>query len=308
MPRCPSSFASRTSCSTVSMSGMIAGITAMPMRRCGSSPHEVGEPPVVRAAPGDRLLDVVGRAGEPGPERRRRDAAGAEHVGIGEQHLRGDAFVVEDRVARGRVVGGGEAAVAAGLLFPLPLELGRRRAAHRLAQFVHRPLVLVEALAEAGVEVVPVDLGRRTGMAVGGDHGVPGHARPPEVLFESNARILPELGPGQASASRPGRPGGIGDQVLGALSGDRGASFDHDYYRDSHVPLATKTWNPTSVEIDKQIDGPYVAAVHFTFESLDAMSTALASEGTAAIGADVPNYTTITPVRQVSEIVSADSA
>jgi uncharacterized protein (TIGR02118 family) len=87
-----------------------------------------------------------------------------------------------------------------------------------------------------------------------------------------------------------------------------GAAFDHDYYRDRHVPLAARTWNPQSVEIDRQIDGPYVAAVHFTFESLDAMSAALASEGTAAVRADVANYTTIAPVRQVSEIVSASSS
>jgi uncharacterized protein (TIGR02118 family) len=87
-----------------------------------------------------------------------------------------------------------------------------------------------------------------------------------------------------------------------------GATFDHDCYRDSHVPLAVKTWKPTSTEIDKQIDGPYVAAVHFVFESMVVMQAALRSEGTAAIGADVRNYTTITPVRQVSEIVSASRA
>jgi uncharacterized protein (TIGR02118 family) len=81
-----------------------------------------------------------------------------------------------------------------------------------------------------------------------------------------------------------------------------GATFDHDYYRDHHVPLAVKTWNPVSTEIDKGIDGPYVAAVHFHFESLEKMSTAMASDGSAAVRADVPNYTTITPVRQVSEI------
>ena len=64
--------------------------------------HEVGEPAVVRAAAGDRLVRVVGRAGQAGAERRRRDPAGAEHVGVGEQHLGGDAFLVEHRVARGR--------------------------------------------------------------------------------------------------------------------------------------------------------------------------------------------------------------
>ena len=82
-----------------------------------------------------------------------------------------------------------------------------------------------------------------------------------------------------------------------------GASFDHDYYRDSHVPLALKTWGLESAEIDKGIDGPYEAAVHFTFESMDAMGAALASEGTAAVQADLPNYTTIVPAMQISEIV-----
>jgi len=32
------------------------------------------------------------------------------------------------------------------------------------------------------------------------------------------------------------------------------------------------------------------------------MQQAMAVEGTAAIRADIPNYTTITPIRQVSEI------
>jgi uncharacterized protein (TIGR02118 family) len=83
-----------------------------------------------------------------------------------------------------------------------------------------------------------------------------------------------------------------------------GARFDHDYYRDSHVPLAVRTWNPASVEIDKGVDGPYVAAVHLTFDSLEAMQQAMAAEGSAAVRADVPNYTTITPIRQVSEITT----
>jgi uncharacterized protein (TIGR02118 family) len=82
-----------------------------------------------------------------------------------------------------------------------------------------------------------------------------------------------------------------------------GATFDHDYYRDSHVPLALEKWGLDGAEIDKGIDGPYEAAVHFTFESMDAMGAALGGEGTAEVQADVPNYTTITPVMQISEIV-----
>ena len=82
-----------------------------------------------------------------------------------------------------------------------------------------------------------------------------------------------------------------------------GATFDHDYYANSHVPLAVSTWGLPGAEIDKGINGPYEAAVHFTFESLEAMGAAMASEGTAAVQADVANYTTIVPEMQISEIV-----
>lgn len=82
-----------------------------------------------------------------------------------------------------------------------------------------------------------------------------------------------------------------------------GATFDHDYYRDTHVPLAVKAWGLSGAQIDKGVDGPYVAVVHFEFESLDAMGAAMGGDGTAEVMADVANYTTITPVLQTSEIV-----
>ena len=83
-----------------------------------------------------------------------------------------------------------------------------------------------------------------------------------------------------------------------------GATFDHDYYREQHVPLAVKTWGTDGAGIDRGVDGPYVAAVHFTFDSLDAMNAAMAAEGTGDVLADIANYTSITPVLQTSEIVS----
>ncbi len=82
-----------------------------------------------------------------------------------------------------------------------------------------------------------------------------------------------------------------------------GATFDHEYYVNSHVPLALKTWGLDGAEIDKGVDGPYVAAVHFTFESMDAMGAAMGAPGTAEVMADVANYTSISPVIQTSEIV-----
>ena len=83
-----------------------------------------------------------------------------------------------------------------------------------------------------------------------------------------------------------------------------GSTFDHDYYRDHHVPLAVKTWGLSGAEIDKGVDGPYVAAVHFRFDSAEALGAAMGNPGTADVLADVPNYTNITPVMQTSEIVS----
>jgi uncharacterized protein (TIGR02118 family) len=82
-----------------------------------------------------------------------------------------------------------------------------------------------------------------------------------------------------------------------------GATFDHDYYKASHVPLCLKTWGISDASIDKGVNGPNEAAVHFTFASMEAFGAVMAMEGTKAVMADVANYTTITPVMQVSEIV-----
>jgi uncharacterized protein (TIGR02118 family) len=85
-------------------------------------------------------------------------------------------------------------------------------------------------------------------------------------------------------------------------SGDD-TTFDHDYYRATHVPLAVEAWNPLRSEIDKGIDGPNVAAVHLYFDSLDAFQSAMASPKTADVMADVANYTNIAPVMQIAEVV-----
>lgn len=82
-----------------------------------------------------------------------------------------------------------------------------------------------------------------------------------------------------------------------------GATFDHDYYRQKHVPLCLETWGISDVEIDRGMDGPYVAAVHFRFDSPEVLQAAIANAGTGAIMADVANYTTIVPVMQTSEVV-----
>ncbi len=82
-----------------------------------------------------------------------------------------------------------------------------------------------------------------------------------------------------------------------------GATFDHEYYRDKHVPLCLRTWNLDRAEIDKGLNGPYVAAVHFRFDSPEAMQAAMSSPDMGQIMGDIANYTTINPVIQTSEIV-----
>lgn len=83
-----------------------------------------------------------------------------------------------------------------------------------------------------------------------------------------------------------------------------GSTFDHDYYRTTHVPLCVEAWNPVRAEIDRGIDGPNEAAVHFLFDSLEAFQAAMGSPRTGEVMADVANYTNITPVLQVSDVVA----
>jgi uncharacterized protein (TIGR02118 family) len=80
-----------------------------------------------------------------------------------------------------------------------------------------------------------------------------------------------------------------------------GATFDHGYYAATHVPMALDAWGLSGAEIDRGIDGPYVAAVHFRFDSLDALGAAMAGPKTGDVLADVANFTTIVPVLQTSE-------
>jgi len=56
-----------------------------------------------------------------------------------------------------------------------------------------------------------------------------------------------------------------------------GATFDHDYYQNKHVPLVDKTWGLDGAEIDKGLDGPYLAAVHLRFDSQEALAAAMGS-------------------------------
>jgi len=82
-----------------------------------------------------------------------------------------------------------------------------------------------------------------------------------------------------------------------------GTTFAHKYYAATHSPLCNSTFTPAKTEVEKGIDGPSVAGVTFYFDSMEAMQGALGSPQMADVMADIPNYTNIAPVMQVSEVV-----
>jgi uncharacterized protein (TIGR02118 family) len=84
-----------------------------------------------------------------------------------------------------------------------------------------------------------------------------------------------------------------------------GATFDHDYYLKSHIPMVAARLgeNCTSWGVDKVLDGPYVAIGYLVVNDLTAFGAAMAEHGAEIIG-DVANYTTIAPQMVVSELAA----
>ncbi len=87
--------------------------------------------------------------------------------------------------------------------------------------------------------------------------------------------------------------------------------FDHDYYRDRHMPLLKARMGDSckSYTVDKGLAGgapgskpPYVALCHIYCESLASFQAGFGPHA-AEIMADIANYTNVTPVVQISEVV-----
>jgi len=90
-----------------------------------------------------------------------------------------------------------------------------------------------------------------------------------------------------------------------------GQTFDMNYYLKTHIPLYQKRMGAamTDVRVEQGISGgtpgsaaPYVALVHGTFESVQTFETAFAPHAAEILG-DIPNYTNIRPVLQISEVL-----
>ena len=90
-----------------------------------------------------------------------------------------------------------------------------------------------------------------------------------------------------------------------------GARFDHEYYRDTHMPLvASKLGSACEYyTVEKGMTGrtpddppAYVAICAFICKSLEGYAAAMQANAAEIVG-DIPNYTDIAPVMQISEIV-----
>ena len=90
-----------------------------------------------------------------------------------------------------------------------------------------------------------------------------------------------------------------------------GAKFDHEYYRDKHMPLV-KTLMGDSCKfytVDKGIAGgapgssaTYIGMCHIFCDSVETFQIGFGPHA-QEIMADIANYTDLTPIIQISEVV-----
>ena len=92
----------------------------------------------------------------------------------------------------------------------------------------------------------------------------------------------------------------------------KGAKFDMEYYLQKHMPISierlSKGQGFKSVSVERGLAGEtpgsgpaYVAMCHYVFDSLQDFLAAF-NPHAAALQGDMPNYTDIKPVIQISEI------
>lgn len=90
-----------------------------------------------------------------------------------------------------------------------------------------------------------------------------------------------------------------------------GVRFDHDYYRDKHMPMLKSRMGESLrfYTVDKGLAGaapgepaPYVGMCHLFCDSVEAFQAGFGPHA-QEIMADIPNYTDQAPVIQISEVV-----
>jgi uncharacterized protein (TIGR02118 family) len=90
-----------------------------------------------------------------------------------------------------------------------------------------------------------------------------------------------------------------------------GARFDHAYYSDKHMPLVKQRMGDHLLRytVDKGINGgapdtppTYVGMCDLYCESIETFQAGFGPHADEILG-DIPNYTDLKPVMQISEVV-----
>ena len=90
-----------------------------------------------------------------------------------------------------------------------------------------------------------------------------------------------------------------------------GARFDHDYYRNKHMPLVKARMGDGCLyyTVDRGLSGdapdappPYIGLCHIFSDSVETFQRTFGPHA-EEIMADIRNYTDLTPVLQISEVV-----
>lgn len=91
----------------------------------------------------------------------------------------------------------------------------------------------------------------------------------------------------------------------------KGARFDINYYKTTHMDLVKKHLQPFGLiktDVEKGISGggdqpaPYICIGNLYFESRDGYDRGIAEAGPILRG-DISNFTDTKPIRQISEIL-----
>ena len=91
-----------------------------------------------------------------------------------------------------------------------------------------------------------------------------------------------------------------------------GTTFDMDYYRNSHMPMVRENLGEackeSAIEGGLGGGGPdsppiYIAMGHLYFDSVEDFESSFGPHAEAIMG-DIPNYTNVEPVIQVSQVYS----
>lgn len=88
---------------------------------------------------------------------------------------------------------------------------------------------------------------------------------------------------------------------------DASARFDDAYYIATHIPLAREVWGDAITDVTIHFalaglagDPPFSAIAHIEFASMEAFQQAMAQPRAAEVGADLANFSGVTPKTQLS--------